>query len=530
MRGPFEDDEADPLAASLAMHDDQIARRGLEIWIGVEPTFTRPDSLEPPWVGAPEGDDKRARAAALAAALAALTPGAQVSHVVGRQLAGVTPDPGVIEVNLAPAASALALSVQARRVWSAAARAGLSPVRYRDNGEIGEIGDPGGGGQLSIGGASPTASPFVRYPHVLPALVRYVNNHPSLSYWFASECTGSASRGPRPDEGTRERYDELGVALGYVETLADRGELPPELLWSALAPLLVDPAGNSHRAELNIERLWNPYIAAHGPRHGKMGIVELRAVRMPERPGMLVALAALLRSIVARLAVAEYRVPLADWHDDLHDRFALPSALVRDLRLVLGDLDEHQLGIPPALRRELEAWRPTGIACRMGDAMLTIRPALEFWPLVGDVGSQERAASRTVDASTARVEIAVEGSGPDRVAVDGRWAHLRAIGDGVRAIGIRRRVFEPSPGFHPGMPARDPLVIEWSWEGRAQRIELWSCNRTGDAHDGAPHDAETALARRNDRIAITTRDGDGDACGHWIEVRPFTIDLRRLGA
>src|SRR5262249_8823612 len=149
----------------------------------------------------------------------------------------------------------------------------------------------------------------------------------------------------------------------------------------------------------NVEKLWNPHIAVHGPRHGKLGVVELRAIRMPERPGMLAALAALMRSIVARLAVADYRAPLVDWHDDLHGPFALPAALMRDLRLVLGDLDEHGLGLPVMLRRELEAWRPDAILCHLADATLELRPALEFWPLLGDVASQEREPARWVDAS-----------------------------------------------------------------------------------------------------------------------------------
>ncbi|HEY5923901.1 MAG TPA: transglutaminase family protein, partial [Kofleriaceae bacterium] len=403
---------SEDLDATLAMHDELIVRRGVEIWVGAEPTFTRADSIDPAWTAAAEGDDKLARAHALATAFADRTPGASISRVVGRQfpdepkprfafgvrwnddqlgstngarvaaeatpvappsdLAGdrwlsVTPDPGVVEVNMAPSASTVAFYAHARAVWSSATAAGLAPSRYRFNGDPG---DSGGGGQITLGGSRPDASPFVRYPHVLPALIRYLNNHPSLSLWFANECVGSASQGPRPDEGTRERWDELAVTLGWLEHVADRGELAPEQLWHALAPLLVDSSGNSHRAEVNVEKLWNPHITAHGPRHGRMGVVELRAVRMPERPGMLAALAALFRSIVARLAVSHYRAPLVDWHDELHDRFALPSALHRDLRMVLGDLDEHGLGIPAELRRELEAWRTPGITCRLGDATL----------------------------------------------------------------------------------------------------------------------------------------------------------------
>lgn len=554
------------LAPSLALHDDLIARRGVEVWIGAEPTFTRADSLEPAWTTAAEGDDKRARAHALATLLAEGLPGAAVSRVLGRQypdepaprfafgvrwrdghggdggrctvdaapeappaeLEGdhwlsVTPDPGVVEVNMAPCASVTAFAAQARGIWSAAAGAGLAPQRHRFNGDA--I-DSGGGGQLTLGGPRPEASPFVRYPHVLPALIRYFNNHPSLSYWFANECVGGASQGPRPDEGARERWDELELTLRWLEKLADRGELPPDQLWQALGPLLVDGSGNSHRAEINVEKLWNPHIPPHGVRHGKLGVVELRAVRMPERPMMLASLAVLFRSIVARLVVSDYRAPLVDWHEDLHDRFALPSALTRDLRLVLGDLDEHGLGVPPLLRHQLEAWRSPGISCRLGEAILTLRPALEFWPLVADVASQERASARIVDASTQRWELALEGSGPERISVAGKWVHLRPIGDGVRAIGIRRRVYAPSPGFHPGLPATDPLVIEWAHAGRAQTIELWAWRPSGGAYPGLPRDADDAFARRQERIRVTTHTDFLAASGHWPEARPFTIDLR----
>ena len=566
---------SDELDATLAMHDELIARRGVDVWVGAEPTFTRAESLAPAWVKDAEGDDKLARAHALATHLANRLPGAQVSRVAGRQYPGedhprfafgvrwseglfthiqgarvsiasmedaatppptelgtdrwltVTPDPGVVEVNMAPCSTARAFYAHARDVWAAAAEAGLSPLRYRFNGDVA---DSGGGGQITLGGSRPETSPFVRYPHVLPALIRYIKNHPSLSLWFASECVGSASQGPRPDEGTRERWDELGVACGWLEHLADRGECPPELLWQTLGPLLVDASGNSHRAEVNVEKLWNPHIPVHGPRHGKLGVIELRAVRMPERPGMLVALAALLRSIVTRLAVADYRAPLVDWHDELHDRFALPAALHRDLRLVLGDLDEHRLGIPAALRPELEAWRPDGITCRLGNATLTLRPALEFWPLVGDVASQEQASARWVDASSQRWEISIDGAGPDRVAVAGKWAHLHSIGDGVRAVGVRRRVFQPSPGLHHGLPVTDPLVIEWAWGGRSQHIELWAWRPSPGPYDGLPSDARDALERRQDRIQITTRDGEEvRAQSFWREARPFTIDLRRDG-
>ena len=555
--------------AALAAHDAQLARRSVDVWVGAEPTFTRADSIHPAWSAHVAGDDKLARAHALGIAIANTLPGAALNRVVGRQfldepeprfafgvrwsdddhgdpngprcaldaepepppteLAGmrwltITPDPGVIEVNMAPSANAVDFAQQARRIWAAAATAQLSPNRYRFNGDPA---DSGGGGQITLGGSRPETSPFIRYPHVLPALLRYLNNHPSLSYWFANECVGSASQGPRPDEGTREHWDELEVTLGSLEHRADRGELAPEQLWHALAPLLTDPSGNTHRAEVNVEKLWNPHLATHGARHGRLGVVEFRAVRMPERPEMLAALAALLRSIVARLVVSHYREPLVDWHDELHDRFALPAALSRDLRLVLGDLDEHGIGLPAQLRTELEAWRAPGIACRLGDATLVLRPALEFWPLVGDVASQERAATRWVDSSTQRLELSIAGPGPERVVVAGQWVRLRSLGHGERALGVRRRVFEPAPGLHVGLPVDDPLVVEWAWAGRSQKIELWAWRPAGGPYEGLPRDATEALFRRQERLKLTTCEGDVSANGHRAEVRAFTVDLRR---
>ena len=156
-----------------------------------------------------------------------------------------------------------------------------------------------------------------------------------------------------------------------------------------------------------------------------------------------------------------------------------------------------------------------------------MRPALEFWPLVGDTASQERSGARIVDASTQRWEIAIDGSGPERIAVGGKWAHLRVIGDGMRALGVRRRVYQPGPGLHPGLPTVDPLVIEWEHEGRAQTVELWAWRPSGGPYAHPPRDDHEALERRSERIRVTTHERGTAASSYWRENKPFTIDLRR---
>ena len=568
------------IAGELQAHDALLERRGIEITIGGEPTFTLAESDQPCWLTAAEGGDKVIRAfatarhlaahyhsvptrfigrqypgeanprfcfgiklgAATVAAAATIVAGNNQDVVVGHSghivtlppnqdalgtatLLTVTPDPGVVEVNMTPCSSVFQFAQQAGAVWRAAPAAGLSPMRFRYNGDIVES---GGGGQLTFGASSASASPFVRYPHVLPAVVRYLNNHPALSYWFASDCIGSSGQAPRPDEGTRERYQELSLALTWLEHQADLAPLTPQHIWQALAPLLVDTAGNSHRSELNLEKFWNPGLTAHGTRHGEMGVVEFRAVRMPPHPAMLAALAALLRSVIARCVVAHYRAPLIDWSEDLHDRFALPAALEQDLQLVLGDLDEHGLGLPPQLRQELMAWRDPGILCQQNGSALSIGRAIEFWPLVGDVASQESLTARWVDASTERWQLATFDGPPDELRVAGRPVQLVALRpNGPWVMGVRRRVFVPSPGLHPGLAPLDPLVIEWRVGTAWQRISLWSWKPDGGAYQGLPRDAVDAAIRRQARVVVEALKTPPPPSGaRWPIIRGFTVDTR----
>ncbi|MBI5067139.1 MAG: transglutaminase family protein [Deltaproteobacteria bacterium] len=545
----------------IAEQDERVRRAGLEIWLGAEPTFTLRESQDPPWLWQAEGGDKEMRAAALLADLAPRLGAARLQRAPGRHFpeepaprfclgallrrgppapaAGgldgpplpapapgpderwltVTPDPGVVEVNLAPSPDLATFAADAQACYRAAAAAGLSPVRFRYNGQVS---DSGGGGQLTLGGPSPEASPFFRRPQLLPRLVRYLHHHPSLSYAFSPDCAGSAGQGPRPDEGVREIFDELPVAL---DRLAARGDdLSPAELWSALAPMLVDPSGNSHRAELNVEKLWNPHL----PGRGMLGLVELRALRMPGTPARLTAVAALFRALAARLATRPFEEPLRDWGRTLHDRAALPFFLARDLVGVLQDLDHQGFGLGPLLSDELTAEEAPLALVPLGGARLELRPALEFWPLQGDVASQERSTARLVDASSARLELRLDTGGGEvgRLSAGGWELPLQQVARGLHLAAVRWRTFAPSPGLHPGLPAHDPLRLCWERGGEAREVLLHGWRPQGGGYDGLPADGAEAARRRAERVQV--RSLPPPAVQRAPPGPALTLDLRRL--
>ena len=337
-----------------------MARCGVPIWIGAEPTFTDPHSLDPLWLREVEGSEKEQRARKLLRALAPRLPGrASLMRARGRQYPGenaprfslgalfarfgkplgavdwleldeeladapvpsqdqawltVTPDPGVSSEH-GPRARPRYVRPGVVRVRRGTRRWPLTdPVSLQRRGHRQRRRRSADAWRSNAG-----AEPVLRSSAApAEASFRYLNRHPGLSYAFAPRLVGSASQGPRADEGVRERFDELPVALAW---LSRRGHhASPEDLWTALAPLLVDAAGNSHRAEINIEKLYNPYL----PGRGRLGLVELRSLRMPPRPERMVAIGALFRAVAARLATAPYDDPLADWGARLHEMFGLP--------------------------------------------------------------------------------------------------------------------------------------------------------------------------------------------------------------
>jgi uncharacterized protein (DUF2126 family) len=452
------------------------------------------------------------------------------------ELTTVTPDPAVVEINTAPSVNASDFLWRSRQIYAAAADQGLAPYRLYFNGTVA---DSGGGGQITLGGPSPLESPFLKAPLLLPRLVRFVNRHPALSYLFSHDFVGSSGQSVRADERGSDAFDELALALALLA----RDEAPtPERLWHSLAPFLCDATGNSHRAEMNIEKLWNPFLAGRG----KLGLVEFRALRMQHTPERATALACLLRSVVALLAGGDDEQPLIDWGRELHQRFALPFYLEQDLDAVLKALHAAGLGLDDSIRSVLlrESFRRWGQADLPG-CVLEVRRGLEFWPLLGDAASPEQGGSfRMVDASTARVELRLRPTQDGEVDWRGWQLQVGAVvlpmrpetdaqGE-LQVFALRYRSFVPTWGLHPALPAQAPvhLLLRHPELAVAYRVSLHEWQPDGSAYGGLPEDLASASQRRAERVALEVvphgAGGDARCDAPAPGLGPYGLDLRCL--
>jgi uncharacterized protein (DUF2126 family) len=339
------------------------------------------------------------------------------------------------------------------------------------------------------------------------------------------------------DEGLRESFYELGIALEQL----DKIENPtPEFLWRSLNPFLVDPSGNPHRSELNIEKLWNPYL----PGRGCLGLVEFRAFRMSRSAQCAAAIAVLLRSIVTMLCREDKVECLLDSGAELHNKYALPFYMQKDLQAVFRDLAQARLPLHETLQALL-LQEPVRFIGRevFHDCVIELQQALEFWPLVGDVASQERGGTRLVDASTRRLQIklAMLTHNPVQlqgweVWVDGYRIPLQLEQDEhglVKLTGLRYRHFRPVIGLHPGIVARDHIRLVLLHRGLDEALEVTYHEWQPQAlpYPGLPADMDDATQRRNERftsrvIAFDTAD-EPKSIPDAASIA-YCLDLRRL--
>jgi len=414
----------------------------------------------------------------------------------------ITPDPGVIEVNVAPTASFAEQKQQLETLYDQARLARLSTESFDVDGTHGGT---GGGNHITLGGMTPADSPLLRRPDLLVSLLTYWQRHPSLSYLFAGRFVGTTSQAPRLDEGHAEALYELEIAFAEIRRLTPGSGRPkPWITDRALRHLLTDITGNTHRAEFCIDKLYSPDSA-----RGRLGLLELRGFEMPPHYQMAMVQSLLVRSLVAWFWDEPLRAPLIRHGANLHGRYLLPHFLIHDIAEVAADLRAHDVNFDTSWLDPFTEFRFPRIGTAVIDGVeIELRGAIEPWNALGEE-STAGGTARYVDSSVERIQIRLIGADRHRYVVTANGYPIPLLptdNPDVQVGGVRFRAWQPPSALHPTITVDGPLrfelvdtVAEVSRGGCTYHVS----HPGGRAYDDPPVNAVEAESRRGRRFDAT---------------------------